>query len=112
MTDDIISFCAERGWNEGPSDLALWGMIELGELADYCVGKTSFDEFSDYERLAVSHEAADVVFHLFRLLRHLDIDLKSSFDEKLSKLKKKYPIGVDPRQQHYRYRLENKNTQN
>lgn len=94
ITKKIIKFSDERGWvHENPQQLLNSVMIELGELAEHYQWLSKFPDWDEKKKLEVGYEFVDVIFYLFRLAKRSGVDIESSFNSKLPKLAKKFPVG-------------------
>jgi NTP pyrophosphatase (non-canonical NTP hydrolase) len=104
--DTIVNdFCNERGWNHtDPNHLSTAIMIELSELAEHYQWKHTFTEFSAEEKKEVGFEFVDILFYFVLFASKASVDIEQAFDEKLEKLRVKYPIGADRDTQHDLYR--------
>ena len=110
ITDIINKFSNERGWlNEDPNQLITSIFIELGELAEHYQWQDTFKNVDHGKKTELGFEFVDVIFYLFRLASHSNIDIEEYFDKKLPKLYEKFPVGKDPKQAHDEYRNTGKN---
>lgn len=110
MTDDrttladlraaIAGFVAEREWApfHSPKNLAMSLAIEAAELMEHFQWLT-IDESravaqDDSKRAAAGEELADVLAYVLAMANALNLDLASTFKDKLAKSAKKYPIDL------------------
>jgi len=92
--DIIRTFCEERNWsNTDPNQLINSIFIELAELAEHFQWQNQFKERSEEEQKALDFEFVDVFFYLMELADRANVDLEAAFDEKLPKLRAKFPVG-------------------
>jgi dCTP diphosphatase len=91
----LRSFAAERDWDpfHSPKNLASALTVEAAELLEHFQWLTEPQSaaLSAEQRLAVSHEMADVLIYLVRLADKLDVDLLAAAGEKLELNAQKYP---------------------
>jgi NTP pyrophosphatase (non-canonical NTP hydrolase) len=96
--EKIRAFLLERGWHElRPSDLAKSIMIEGAELLELFQwdNKEAQEIKADEEKMAlIRKELADVMIYCFDMASVLDIDVAPMLEEKLAKVREKYPADV------------------
>jgi len=109
MTDDINSnihklkqrfknFCSNRDWDKfhDAKELAIGLSIEAGELLDHFRFKTRDEVNHKFtipeKREEIEDELADIFIYVLRIAQMYDIDLTKSFNRKLEKNDKKYPV--------------------
>lgn len=97
LTQLVIKFRDERDWKQfhGPKDLAIGLMLEVGELAEHFQWKNR-QEIKTYlkkHKNDVAEEVADVLYWILIISHDLKIDLKKSFEQKMIKNTKKYPVS-------------------
>ena len=94
---EVEEFVEKRNWTKyhTPKNLIQALTIEASELSqcllfkDYSVDKILKD---DTLKTQISDEVADVFIYLISLINVLNIDLTSSFSNKMEKNKKKYSV--------------------
>lgn len=88
----------ERGWDHlRPSDLAKSIMIEGAELLEIFQwdNQTAEDVRNDPEKMArIKKELADVLIYAFDMGVTLDIDMETMVNDKLDRVKEKYPVEI------------------
>ncbi|MFQ5493046.1 MAG: MazG-like family protein [Candidatus Dojkabacteria bacterium] len=96
LTRIICNFTEERGWtNNDPNQILSSIFIELGELAEHYQWQSEFTKLSASKKREIGYEFVDVIFYLFKLAERSGIDIEKYFDEKVPKLEKKFPVGID-----------------
>lgn len=90
IINKLTKFRDERDWSQfhNPKDLAIALNIEVGELLELYLWKTS--EQADIQK--VKEELADVFSFAFLLAEKYGFDVKKIVEEKISKNALKYPI--------------------
>ncbi len=113
MSDIILKFSNDRGWNnDDPCELTSALFVEMGELADHYNWKHKFGDMTEEEKKEVGFEFVDVIFYLFQLANKSHIDIEKYFDEKVPLLAEKYPAVRDEKlhdQRKKEYRITGKN---
>lgn len=91
----ITEFTAERGWDEyhKPKNLAMSIAIEAAELMEHF----QWDDLPDHktdadQKQKIADELADVLIYAFEFANQTDIDISSSFRQKIQKSRRKYPV--------------------
>lgn len=81
-------FTDERDWDQfhSPENLAKSICIEAGELLE------CFQWNSDYDKVHLCEELADVLSYCIMLADKIDVDIEEIVLDKLEKTKKKYPV--------------------
>lgn len=92
-------FAAERDWGQfhTPKNLAMALAVEAAELMEifqWADGRESFEQLSDFKRVAVEHEVADVLLYLIRFCSVTGIDPLKAAEEKLKHNAEKYPADL------------------
>jgi dCTP diphosphatase len=90
LKDLIAKFSAERDWDRHhtPKNLALSISIEAAELLEHF----QWDEYHREDKEAMAAELADILAYVFNFANVMDIDIATSFREKLKKIEQKYPV--------------------
>lgn len=95
LTDAIIAFRDERGWdkNQSPKEWVLSLLIESAELGEHFQWKDGKDLENHLKanKVPISEELSDVLYHVLYIARNLDIDIIDAFEKKMKKNAKKYP---------------------
>ncbi|KKW01755.1 MAG: hypothetical protein UY52_C0021G0021 [Parcubacteria group bacterium GW2011_GWC2_49_9] len=95
LTDMIVAFRNARDWERyhQPKELAISVAIEAAELMEkFQWARKAQAEYIEAHKEEIADELADVVIYLLLLAYSLDIDVKSAVEEKLEKMRKKYPV--------------------
>ena len=88
--EEIKKFNHKRGWSQEPSDLAKSIVIEAAELLEHFQwDQTHGDTEKNWNEIA--DEAADVLWYLINFSYRSNINLLEAFENKLHKVKEKYP---------------------
>lgn len=92
LKDLIVQFRDERGWKKHhtPKNLAMSIAIEAAELMEHF----QWDEYSVHEKQEVADELSDVLLFAFGLADALDIDIATSYRDKLQRAAKKFPTAI------------------
>jgi dCTP diphosphatase len=113
ISDEIAEFCEKRGWeNDDPNQLISSMIIELGELTEHYQWINSFSKIDKNKKEEISYELVDVLFYLLQIGNKTGIDIEKAFNDKITKLEKKFPIGIteeDYQKVHEDYRKSGKN---
>lgn len=98
LKNKVKSFCDSRDWDQfyDAKELAIALSIEASEILEHFRWKKS-EEIQEMlknpvKREEISDELSDVFYFLLRIAQMNDIDLTESFERKLKKNEKKYPI--------------------
>lgn len=93
----LRAFAAARDWGQyhTPKNIASALVVESAELLEHFQWLTAEESraLPEADRLAVSHEAADVLLYLVQLCDVLDIDLASAAQEKLAINEKRFAVA-------------------
>lgn len=98
IKEKIKKYCEARDWDQFHSakELAIALIIESAELLEHFRFKNEKEVEELFKnpkkREDIEDEIGDVVYFLFRLAQRYDVDISESFDKKLSKSAKKYPV--------------------
>jgi dCTP diphosphatase len=96
LRDALRTFAAARDWDQfhSPKNLAAALSVEAAELLEHFqwLSEPASRELPAAQRVAVSHEMADVLLYLVRLADKLDIDLAAAAAAKLELNAAKYPV--------------------
>lgn len=91
-------FAEERNWQQyqSPKNLAMAMSVEAAELVEHFQWLTEEQsrQLHDEQRQEVSHEIADILFYLMRIVDVLDIDMQKAIDEKSQINEEKYPLSM------------------
>ncbi len=92
----IRKFCDERDWDQfhNPKDLSISLALEAAEVLEHFQWKNK-DEMAIHSvknKDAIAEELADVLYWVLLLSNKLDVDLVSSFQDKMLKNEQKYPV--------------------
>ena len=92
----IRKFCDDRDWDQfhNPKDLSISLALEAAEVLEHFQWKNK-DEMAKHsveKKGAIAEELADVLYWVLLLSNKLDIDLISSFQDKMHKNEQKYPV--------------------
>lgn len=114
MQQQVAQFINERDWYEdNPNHLITSVLIELAELAEHYQWKGSLQEINKditpNKKKEIGFEIVDVVVFLIRIANDTGIDIGPLFEEKMEKLKIKYPDGNNHKQRQLEYRKTGKN---
>lgn len=95
LTDKIIKFCEERGWNpfHNPKDCALSLTLEAAELLEHFQWKNGqqVEEYIKENKAEIADELIDVLWWVLMIARDLDVDIEKAFERKIKKNEQKYP---------------------
>jgi len=95
LRERVRAFAAERDWDpfHSPKNLAAALVVEAAELLEHFQWLTEPESAAlpAEQRLAVSHEMADVLIYLVRLADKLDVDLLAAAAQKIELNARKYP---------------------
>ena len=98
LTNEVLEFLKERRWdNLRPSDLAKSISIEAAELLElFQWSNLTIDETkSDPELMTkLRGELADVIIYCLQMSALLDIDATQAVEDKLDKVRAKYPAEL------------------
>ncbi len=115
ISKEIAEFTQARDWkNDNPSHLLVALNTEVGELSEYFLWKSKFDEdLSEEERRTLAYEMVDVLIYLLQISNKCGIeDLGTYYQEKIKKLGDKYPVDMNQtewRKRHEEYKQNGKN---
>lgn len=92
----IRKFCDDRDWDQfhNPKDLSISLALEAAEVLEHFQWK-NIDEMAKHSvnnKDAIAEELADVLYWVLLLSNKLDVDLVSSFQDKMLKNEQKYPV--------------------
>lgn len=92
LKDIAVAFRDARDWRKHhqPKNLAMSVCIEAAELLEHF----QWDELGEKDKEEIADELADVLINCIFLADVMNIDIASSFIDKLERAKKKYPISV------------------
>ena len=97
MQKKIIKFRDERDWKQfhSPKDLAIDLSLEASEVLEHFLWKNDKEQKVHIKKHKdeVADELADVLMPLLILAYDFNIDIKKSFERKLKKTAKKYPVS-------------------
>ncbi len=97
LRNAVRQFVEERDWQQfhAPKNLAMALSIEAAELMEHFQWISAAESRAlDSGKLAnVGHEMADVLCYLLALANQLDIDLTSTFFQKMEMNRAKYPVS-------------------
>lgn len=92
----IRKFCDERDWDQfhNPKDLSISLALEAAEVLEHFQwkNKDEMEIHSVNNKDAIAEELADVLYWVLLLSNKLDVDLVSSFQDKMLKNEQKYPV--------------------
>ena len=97
LIEKIIKFRDERDWEQfhKPKDLAISLSLESAELLEHFQWKNE-SEIENYikdSKEEIAEELADVLYWVLLMSNELDIDIVASFNRKMLKNQKKYPVS-------------------
>ena len=98
LKKEVEKFIEERKWDKfhTPKELAQAISIESAELLELFLFKNpSLDEIFNNSDLVfkISEEIADILIYLLNLANIINLDVTSSFQRKMEKNRKKYPLS-------------------
>jgi len=96
LTNLIREFCKERDWKQfhNMKDLAISLNLEATEVLEHFQWKSE-EEIKEYTKTHKDHigeELSDVLYWVLLMSDDLGIDIAKSFEEKIEKNRKKYPV--------------------
>jgi NTP pyrophosphatase (non-canonical NTP hydrolase) len=96
LTDRILAFREERDWEQfhNYKDVAISLVLEATELLEHFQWKSP-EEIADHiteQRESIGEELADIFYWVLLLSHDLGIDLRATFEAKMEKNAKKYPV--------------------
>lgn len=88
----VAKFRDERGWKKehSPKNLSMSIAIEAAELMEHF----QWDTYNKGDKQAIADELADILAYCLNLADTLDIDVATTFRDKLDRAAKKYPLDV------------------
>jgi len=96
LTDKIVKFINARDWRQfhNPKDLSISLVLEATEVMEHFQWKSheEIDEYVKSNKADIGEELADVLYWVLLISHYLDIDLKSSLEDKIKKNEIKYPV--------------------
>lgn len=98
LKDFIQNFCTERDWDQFHSakDLAIGISTEANELLELFRFKSEAEIAAKLQepafRSKLSHELVDVLFFVLRFSQKYQVDLSTSFQEKMQLNAEKYSV--------------------
>lgn len=95
LTDSIITFRDARDWAQyhQPKEVAISVAIEAAELLEkFQWSRRAKQEYIEEHKEEVADELADVFIYLLTLAHDLEIDVNEAVEQKLGKMRQKYPI--------------------
>lgn len=92
LKDLIAKFRDERGWKSehSPKNLSMSIAIEAAELMEHF----QWDTYRKDDKQAVADELADILAYCLNLADIMDIDVATTFRDKLGRAAVKYPIDL------------------
>ena len=99
LREVVRQFVDERDWQQfhAPKNLSMALAIEAAELMEHfqwITPQASREISADAEKLAaVGEELADVLCYVLAIANELDLDLSTTFDDKMKKNRLKYPAA-------------------
>ncbi|MGC1176524.1 MAG: nucleotide pyrophosphohydrolase [Candidatus Saccharimonadales bacterium] len=92
LKDLVTQFSEERGWDRHhtPKNLAVSIAIEAAELMEHF----QWDEYQQNDRDEIAAELADILAYIFNFAAVMDIDIATTYREKLKKAVQKYPVKL------------------
>lgn len=93
LKERIEQFCADRDWSQfhDPKNLAISLQLEAAEVLELFQW-TKDNQAKEGKTEDMKDELADVLYWLFMLANHYDIDLLAALEKKMDKNELKYPI--------------------
>ncbi len=96
LSAEIQKFCAERDWEQfhNPKNLAIALSVEASELLEVFQWLTPEQslQLTEEQRQQAQDELGDVVICLLNLAARLGLDPLKAAEQKLEKVKVKYPV--------------------
>ncbi|HZM63997.1 MAG TPA: nucleotide pyrophosphohydrolase [Candidatus Saccharimonadales bacterium] len=88
----VVQFRDERGWKEGhtPKNLSMSIAIEAAELMEHF----QWDTYRRDDKQGIADELADIISYCLNLADILDIDVATTFRDKLDRARVKYPVEL------------------
>jgi len=97
LTEKIKKFRDNRNWKQfhNPKDLAISLALEAAEVLELFQWKDEreVEKYIKDNKEEIGEELADVLYWILLLGHDLDIDIVKSFDQKMGKNEKKYPVN-------------------
>jgi NTP pyrophosphatase (non-canonical NTP hydrolase) len=92
LKDLMIQFRAERDWSKHhtPKNLAVSIAIEAAELMELY----QWDELPIQNQQEVNNELANILMYCFSFANTCNIDIATTFRDKLAAVKKEYPVEL------------------
>jgi len=92
LKDLITKFSDERGWerHHTPKNLAISICLEAAELLEHF----QWNEYQQKDKQKIADELADVMSYVVNFARVMDIDIATTFRDKLTRAEKKYPTEL------------------
>jgi len=92
LKDLVAKFREERGWakHHQPRNLAVSIAVEAAELLEHF----QWGDYSEHNKQEVTDELSDILLYCFNLADTLDIDVATSYRDKLARAEKKYPTEI------------------
>lgn len=97
LVERIVRFRDEREWKRfhKPKDMALSLVLEATEVLEHFQWKSEEESktYAKSNKDDIGEELADVLYWVLLMSHDLDIDIVSTFEEKMKKNESKYPIS-------------------
>jgi len=96
LVKKIAQFRDERDWKQfhNPKDCAISLSLEAAEVLEHFQWKSK-EEMAEYvlkNRNEIAEELADVLYWVLLMSHDLDIDIVKTFNKKMEKNARKYPV--------------------
>jgi dCTP diphosphatase len=88
----VAKFRDERGWKKehSPKNLSMSIAIEAAELMEHF----QWDTYNKGDKQAIADELADIISYCLNLADVMEIDVATTFRDKLDRAAKKYPLEL------------------
>jgi len=97
LVERIVRFRDEREWKKfhKPKDMALSLVLEATEVLEHFQWKSEEESkiYVKSNKDDIGEELADVLYWVLLMSHDLDIDIMSTFEEKMKKNESKYPTN-------------------
>lgn len=97
LIEKIIRFRDERDWKQfhRPKELAISLSLEAAELLEHFQWKnqSEIEDYIENSKDEIAEELADVLYWVLLMSHELNIDIVESFNRKMLKNERKYPVS-------------------
>lgn len=99
LTKQVIKFSAERNWRQyhSPKDMAMGLICEAAEVVEHFKyhNEKDMQKYVKKHKEEIADELSDVLHWILLMSYDLKIDIVKSFEKKMKKNTKKYPLKTN-----------------